>query len=147
MKSSIPVIRIHRYWQDENQTSGACTILINGFPEFSALSLERGWRNNERGVSCVPAGEYSLKLEYSPKFRMKLWELKAVPNRSECKFHAANYWFDLQGCISLGLKSKDMNKDGYRDITNSRLTMNHFHKILEGYEYARLIITTEPNIY
>ncbi len=143
----IPIIRIHRYWQDESQTSGACTVLIDGFPVLSSLSLERGWRNNERNVSCIPSGEYDLKFEYSDKFERKLWEIKDVPNRSECKFHSANYWFQLQGCVALGLKSKDINRDNYRDVTNSTFTMNNFHKVLEGYEEARLVITTEENVF
>lgn len=132
---------LYRFWQDTNQTLGNCTVLDkNGKPLFSSLSLERGWRNNETRVSCVPLGEYKLKLEWSNRFNTYLWELKDVPNRSECKFHAANYWHELNGCISLGLKLADLNRDGYPDITSSRNTMKAFHIALKGETEVALII-------
>lgn len=141
------IIKIHRFWQDENQTSGNCIVLDeNKFPLFSALSLERGWRNNEVGKSCYPADTYLLKLEWSPKFQKMLWEVKGVEGRSECKFHSASFWYNLNGCTSLGLRYKNLNKDNYRDLTFSRNTMNQFHQALKPYKEAILIITTEPCI-
>lgn len=134
-------IKINRLWQDENQTIGNCTVFDeNDKPIFSSISLERGWRNNEKNVSCVPKGTYKVVLEYSPRFNMDLWELKDVVDRSECKFHSANYWHQLNGCIALGLKLKDINKDGYIDITNSKDTMSGFHTSLKGKNEALLII-------
>ena len=135
-------IKIIRDWQDDNQTLGKCTVYSeDNKPLFSAISLERGWRNNERNVSCVPLGRYPLVLEWSNRFKQYLWELKNVPNRAECKFHSANYWFQLNGCIALGLKLKDINNDGYNDVTNSRKTMKAFHDALKGDTRAELIIT------
>ena len=134
-------IEIVRVWQDTNQTSGTCTIYDeNNFPLFVALSLERGWRNNEQNVSCIPVGEYEMKLEHSPRFKKLLWEIKGVQGRSECKFHSANYWFELNGCISLGLKHKKINKDNYYDVTNSRKTMQVFHDVLSNFKEVKLII-------
>jgi len=142
-----PIIKIHRIWQDKNQTSGTCTVIDDdNFPTFTALSLERGWMNNQKNVSCIPAGVYTVKLEYSNKFKQKLWEIKGVPNRSECKFHSANYWYQLNGCVSLGLRYKLLNNDNYRDVTNSKDTMKAFHTALKNYSEAILIITTEPNV-
>jgi len=141
------VIQIHRFWQDSNQTFGTCTVLgDDNQPLFVGLSLERGWRNNEPNVSCIPKGSYEVELEYSNKFKMDLWEIKDVPNREECKFHAANYWHQLNGCVSLGLRAKKINSDGYMDITNSKDTMKAFHTALKGYKDAFLIIKTEPTI-
>jgi len=134
-------IKINRLWQDENQTIGNCTVFDeNDKPIFSSISLERGWRNNEKNVSCVPKGTYKVVLEYSPRFNTDLWELKGVVGRSECKFHSANYWHSLNGCVALGLKLKDINNDGYVDITNSRDTMSEFHNALSGLTKALLII-------
>lgn len=139
-------VRIVRDWQDYNQTLGKCTVYNEiGKPIFSAISLERGWRNNQSNVSCVPLGTYPILLEWSPRFQQDLWELKNVPNRSECKFHASNYWFQLNGCIALGLKLKDINRDGYDDVTNSRNTMKAFHRALKGETRAELIITDSNN--
>ena len=141
------IIKLHRYWQDDNQTSGICTILDqSNFPLFSSLSLERGWRNNDRNVSCIPKGVYDVVWEYSPRFKQYLWEIKGVENRSECKFHASNFWYQLNGCIALGLKYKKINSDNYRDVTNSKNTLDAFHTVLKNSNKVTLIISSEPTI-
>jgi hypothetical protein len=141
-------IKIHRYKQDKNQTSGSCVILDEfNQPLFVALSLERGWRNNENNVSCIPKGTYEMKLEFSNRFKMDLWEIKGVPNRSETKFHAANYWNQLEGCIALGLRASKLNTDEYMDITNSNDTMKAFHMVLKNANKVKLIIIGEQNVY
>lgn len=136
-------VEINRLWQDENQTSGICTIFEGKFPIFSALSLERGWRNNSQNVSCIPAGEYVIKYLPSPRFRRHLWRVINVPSRSGILFHLANYWYELEGCISLGLKYKYLNKDNYRDVTNSADTMRVFESILKNEKEVRLIINNK----
>jgi len=142
-----PLIKIHRFWQDLEQTSGTCTIIDeDNFPTFTSLSLERGWRDNQNNVSCIPIGVYKVVLEYSNKFGKKLWEIKDVTNRSECKFHAANYRHQLNGCVALGLRYKLLNRDNYRDVTNSKDTMTAFHFALKNYTEAILIVTGEPNV-
>lgn len=121
-------IKVHRNWWSNFQVLGNCTVLSEeGKPLFSSLSMERPWKENKQKISCIPAGDYKVVLEYSDKFKKKLWEIKDVPNRSECKFHAVNYVFQLEGCIGLGEDLVDLNSDGYDDITNSRKTMERFH--------------------
>jgi hypothetical protein len=145
--SKKPLIKVHRFWQDKNQSSGTCVILNEDlFPLFSSLSLERGWQDNKTMVSCVPIGTYKLVKEYSSRFKQDLWELKGVPGRSECKFHAANYWSQLNGCIALGLRAKKINSDTYIDITASGETMKAFHEELTGYSEAILVITGNDGI-
>ena len=135
-------VKINRDWQDNNQTLGRCTVYDeSNKPIFSSISLERGWRNNESNISCVPPGRYPLVLEYSPKFDKMLWELKNVPNRAECKIHPSNYWYQLNGCIALGVKLKDLNNDGYNDVTSSRDTVKAFEIALKGETRAEIIIT------
>ncbi len=142
-----PIIKIHRYWQDTNQSFGTCTVLgDNNQPLFVSLALERGWRNNQQSVSCIPDGVYKVEYEMSDKFGRKLWEVKGVPNRSEIKFHVSNFFRQLNGCISLGLRAKHIDSDGYMDITNSKNTMTAFHFALRGKTEAVLIVRTEPNI-
>lgn len=142
-----PIIKIHRWWQDENQTSSSCVVLSeDNHPLFASLSLERGWRDNKPNVSCYPKGIYDVKLEWSPRFKQMLWEVKGVTGRSECKFHASNYWYQLNGCNALGLRFKDINNDGYRDVTYSKRTMQQFHQSLKGYTEALLIVTGELGV-
>lgn len=132
---------INRFLVSFNYSLGHCYVQHpSGIVEYVGASLERGWRNNQTGVSCVPEGIYPLKLEYSPRFRKDLWELYNVPGRSECKFHVANYWQELNGCISLGRKHKDINFDGDPDVTSSRIVMDEFHNIMSGQSQSMLKI-------
>lgn len=126
-------VKLQRVWSDYNQSTGMLMVVDeNDQPIFASLCVERGNRNNQKSVSNVPAGIYPLVLEHSPKFNMDLWELKEVPNRSECKIHASNHWHQLNGCIAPGLKLKDLDKDGYYDVTSSRTTLNLFHEVMLG---------------
>lgn len=134
-------VRIYRFHQDENQTTGGCLIFNEKKePIFSAISLERGWRDNQVDVSCIPAGDYDLVYEYSDRFGQMLWEIKDVPCRTECKFHSANYWHELNGCVALGVFPRDINNDGYIDVTSSRKTLSAFEKILSQFDTVTLKI-------
>lgn len=134
-------IILNRDWQDENQTLGVCYVKDeNGKVIFKSEAIERGWRDNQKGVSCIPVGSYPVLLEWSPRFKKNLWEVYDVPGRSECKFHAANYARQLNGCIALGQKRVDIDGDGYADVTSSRKTMSQFHKALNGEIRAELIV-------
>jgi hypothetical protein len=132
---------IQRYWSDNYQTLGTMVMLDNDMnPIFTAISLERGWQDNKPNLSSVPAGEYKCLYEYSPKFKRNLWELKDVPNRSECKFHASNYWNQLNGCIALGDTAENIGQDFRLDVTNSGDTMETFHRLLKNELEIKVII-------
>jgi hypothetical protein len=132
---------IQRYWSDESQTLGTLTLLDNSLnPIFAAISLERGWQDNKPNVSSVPTGEYKCVYEYSPAFERNLWELKDVPNRSECKFHTSNYWNQLNGCIALGDTAENIGQDFRLDVTNSGDTMETFHRLLRNESEIKVII-------
>lgn len=131
---------IIRHKVTDNYSLGRCYIKHeDGCTDEIGVSLERGWQDNKSNISCVPVGNYELKLEYSPRFEKSLWELKGVPNRSECKFHAANYWRQLNGCIALGNDFDYVDDDEDLDITHSRDTMEFFHDKMSG-NTARVVI-------
>ena len=133
-------VLIERYKVTDNYSLGFCFIKHeDGIIDYVGASIERGWRNNQNSISCIPKGEYVLKLEYSDRFKRNLWEVYGVPNRSEIKFHAANYWKQLNGCIALGNKHRDINSDGDPDVTSSVNTMGYFHSLMTGKE-AKLIV-------
>lgn len=70
---------------------------------------ELPWRDNARGKSCVPAGEYLVEWDPSPKYGFK-YELRDVPGRTVILIHSANFMGDedkglkaeVDGCIALG---------------------------------------------
>lgn len=122
---------VNRFYIEDDYSLGHCFIKYGeGNSAYVGKTIERGWRDNKSRVSCVPEGTYPLKYEKSAKFRKKLWELYDVPGRSECKFHAANYWRQLNGCIALGVKHIDIDGDGDPDVTSSRETMKKFHELM-----------------
>lgn len=91
---------------------------------FRCFTLELPWHGNKPRTSCVPAGKYPLKLEWSPAFGRDLWELKNVPGRSEVKIHPANYTAQLRGCIAPGMDLRDINADGITDATSSAAALD-----------------------
>lgn len=79
-------------------------LLVRPFdrPEFPvALTLEDAWRNNERGVSCIPAGTYICKRFESVRFG-STFLVTNVPGRDSILFHAGTSHKDTRGCILLG---------------------------------------------
>lgn len=137
-------IQLVRYVGSDKQTTGTFTVLDGDVPVFVRPCIERGYLDNRRNISCVPLGIYDLVYEWSPKFNMMLWELKGVMDRSECKIHAASFWSDLNGCISIGSTLSHLGKDEHIDLKGSKLALNDFHRIMKGHTKARISITNHP---
>jgi Family of unknown function (DUF5675) len=72
-------------------------------------SIELPWRNNDKGLSCIPAGAYHCHWINSPKHGW-CYQVMDVPNRDMIEIHSANWAGDaaqgfvsqLLGCIALG---------------------------------------------
>lgn len=63
-------------------------------------TMELPWRANQRKISCIPLGEYPIKLAHSPKFGWT-YLLEGVPDRSHVLIHRGN----LAGAVDRGLKT------------------------------------------
>lgn len=70
------------------------------------VTLELPWQNNERNVSRIPAGRYTIERTISPRFG-RSWLVKDVPNRSHILFHRGNKPEDTEGCILVGFRFGD----------------------------------------
>lgn len=69
-----------------------------------ALTAERPWRENKTNISCIPPGTYIAYLR-KRSTGQKVYELKAVPGRSNILIHIGNKPLkDSQGCILIGEK-------------------------------------------
>lgn len=67
---------------------------------FNCFTIELDWKNNQRNISCIPKGIYSVNEYTSKKFKETII-INNVPNRSGILIHAANRaMIDLQGCIA-----------------------------------------------
>ncbi len=63
-------------------------------------TIELPWNGNQRSVSCIPEGKYTLRERYSPRFGRHL-EILNVPGRDLILIHPANdARKELRGCIA-----------------------------------------------
>lgn len=112
------------------QTLGELHLYDGNNRLFTCKSLEPAWKDNERGKSRVIAGSYKVVYEWSPKFKMNLFELKDVPGRTESKIHVLNHYFQTEGCIGVGKNLIDINGDGQLDISSSESTLHVLHGMI-----------------
>jgi hypothetical protein len=52
--------------------------------------------------TCIPEGEYKLRLYFSPKRQANVFMLVNVPNFTEIEIHSGNNAQDTEGCILVG---------------------------------------------
>ena len=110
---------IKRQSDDGIQTLGILFFeTIGGTKTFATLELP--WKDNQRSISCIPKGNYQVKTTYSNKYKKDMWQIMDVPNRSGVRIHGGNYYFQIEGCILLGLSREDINNDGKLDMINSQ---------------------------
>ena len=100
-------------------------VLIQGDIPF-AVTLERPWKDNKRGESCIPKGVYTCVMVKSPKFG-PTWMVQNVPGRSEILFHKGNLEDDSHGCILVGESFNPVL--GRPGITASKEGFEEFMKI------------------
>ena len=131
---------LNRLILTEDFTKGDLKVMKDGHPIELLKTIELPWKNNQRRISCIPAGRYFCKIHTSPKFGWTLW-LQDVPNRSAILIHSANHTRQLLGCIAPGLEHEDIDKDGIIDVKHSKAAM----KILQDRIKKDLWITiTNP---
>jgi len=133
-------IVLTRHFQTAQATYGSLIVQDGAKVLFSSVCLELPWKDNQARVSCIPEGEYDIVLEYSPAFKIDLWEIKGVPGRSECKIHTANYARQLNGCIAPGKTISDIDTDGIFDVTSSEATRKLLHAAMGTATKARIRI-------
>jgi hypothetical protein len=82
-------------------------LFLNG--EKMCDTLELPYKDNQRSISCIPAGEYSARLRYPRESGSRDYLhilVKDVPNRDYILFHRGNNASHSRGCILVGLKSE-----------------------------------------
>jgi len=119
----------------KNSTIGK--LYLNG--EQMCDTLENPYLNNQKNISCIPAGEYKVRIRVARESATRDYVhllVQDVPNRSYILFHRGNTAKDTSGCILVGLKRKQ------DFVSNSTLAMNLLMKeiINLGGENINLII-------
>lgn len=111
---------IERYGHGTKQTIGRAFVLDGEkFSLYDCHTLELPWKENQRSVSCIPDGDYTVKKRKSAKFAHH-FHLTDVEGRSWILIHAGNFYTNTDGCVLVGLDLSDINSDGLIDVTHSR---------------------------
>lgn len=119
-------VELVRTYQKE-QTIGE--LLIDGVVFCKTLELK--WLNNQRCKSCIPEGVYTVvKRLAHEKRKYNHFHVLNVPSRSYILIHTGNYSSQILGCILVGDKHIDMNKDGLLDVANSTITLQKLYALL-----------------
>ena len=126
-------LRLVRVTEHNGATLGV--LCIDDSPEM--VTLEDAWRDNERQISCIPQGRYTIKLHRSPRFGLT-YQVIDVPERSQILFHAGNTHKDTHGCILLGLQYGKLDKE--TAILASKSAFTKFMELMNGVTEAQLIV-------
>ena len=101
----------------ENSTLGELS--LNGVRICD--TLENPWKDNIRNISCIPEGEYDVRLRYPRESGTRDYLhllIKGVPDRSYVLVHIGNFVHQTKGCVLVGLSSsQDV-------VNNSKLAMD-----------------------
>ncbi len=119
---------------DGVQTLGE--LVIGG---FTAKTLERPWKNNQRDISCIPKGTYLCKYLFSMGHLGWTYAVQNVQGRTGIRIHSGNYVGDVEGCILLGNAYEDINNDGEVDIINSKITIKAFETLMQKKDFTLII--------
>ena len=70
---------------------------------FTCVSLELPWQDNQPNISCVPVGSYMCTWRWSQSHNRNVYHVENVPGRTAVEIHSANITAQLLGCICLGM--------------------------------------------
>ncbi len=112
---------------------------------FNCHTLELPWRDNQKNISCIPAGTYEVEIRISPRYGKIYWVMK-VEGRTYILIHSGNYAGDIEkgykthvnGCILLGKKMGFLGEQ--RAILNSRITIRKFMNHMEMKKFELTIM-------
>lgn len=92
----ITAVIARRY--EASQTPGSFIVFDQDQVALSVKALELPWLDNERSVSCIPAGTYECERINHPKYG-HCWLVKDVPGREGILVHIGNYAAGQRGLL------------------------------------------------
>jgi len=98
-------------------------------PLFVCKTVELEVDCNAKRDDAIPNGIYTVVKRHSAKYKDH-FHILDVPNRDYILIHNANYSRQLLGCIGVGEKHLDIDKDGLIDVTNSKATLKKMYDAL-----------------
>lgn len=114
----------------DKSTSGVLSFTKDDGYAWECRTLELPDKGNKQKISCIPKGEYVCKYTMSPSFKKFTYEVLDVIDRAGIRIHSGNFTRQILGCILLGQKLLDIDKDNIIDITESRKTVEEFENVM-----------------
>lgn len=93
-------VLISRFYISQSRLSITGSLDLDG--RFLCYTLERGPAVPDHPP--IPAGTYHCLKTKSPHLGYITPELMDVPGRSGIRIHVANHWYELEGCVAVGLE-------------------------------------------
>lgn len=100
------------------------------------LTLEEEWKNNEKGISCIPEGSY-LCQKFTRPSGMETYQVMNVPGRTLVLFHPGTTELDTEGCIITGMEYGELQaKDDDSDVVEKQLAVLRSKEAFERFMQA-----------
>lgn len=101
---------------------------------YEAYTAEPPWRDNQKGLSCIPSGEYLVQPRKSPKYGW-CFHVTNVEGRTWILNHSGNFAGDTQkglkshtmGCLLHGQKLGILA--GQKAVLNSRVKIQELERL------------------
>ena len=117
-------IEVIRWYRPLATYGNGYVINDQGKAIFDFKTLELPWKDNRRGVSCIPEGTYESVKEGPTVHRPYIYfRLPNVPGRSGILWHPGTYTSHIKGCTLPGDRLKHINEDGVLDVANTKITL------------------------
>jgi len=150
----VPILNTRRYGTGTSGTfSTAIVTKPDGTEPWHGFILELPWKNNQRRVSCIPAGRYRARFrtpENTPAgLRTGVYELLDVPDRDGILVHVANKAEELLGCLAPGERVgvlPDQSGTPVGAVLASRDALEGLHRATGNAPEILVIIEWEPNV-
>jgi len=130
----LEIIRLYQQpFTEPKQTIGKIYVCQDNSIIYECYCLELPWLNNQRSISCIPAGTYAGKKRKgadSPSRNYDHIHVTNVPNRSWILIHAGTYYTHTLGCILTGTGLKDVNNDTICDVIGSHNALRELMRLL-----------------
>ena len=121
------------------QTISKFTILNYSNSEvLDGFMLELPDRDNAFSVSRINSGVYHCVKRNSAKYGDHFHVLD-VEDRDYILIHAGNFYYNTRGCLLPGDSLADINNDGFRDVLNSRRTLDRMLEMLPN-EFQLVVV-------
>jgi hypothetical protein len=140
-----PLAVLQRFLSLPDRTLGDISIYDRaGQVVVRLCTLELPWVDehndgiSDRSVSRIPAASYEVRPWNSTKFP-GTFRLSDPPGRSAILIHAGNHPRNTHGCILVGLRHDDLDRDGVQDLAASRAAVKLLRRTF-GKSIWRLVV-------